>query len=223
MTKYPDYIREKAMQLRTEKKMTVPQIAKQMKIAKSTINRWVGHIPIERTTAQTKAQRKGTLAMQAKYKKIRDDAYARGFAEAPDLLKNPMFRDFVTLYIAEGTKTQRNYVALANSDASVILLANYWFQEFMSKNKKMEYQVQIHADHDELEIQGYWADLVGAYPDDIKVIRKSNSNKMSKRQFRSEYGVLTVRLSDTELRSRLDGWMDYIKQEWIQFAKKKKS
>jgi len=71
MTKYPDYIREKAMQLRTEKKMTVPQIAKQMKIAKSTINRWVGHIPIPRTQAQTEAQQRKADMIRIKHEKIR--------------------------------------------------------------------------------------------------------------------------------------------------------
>ncbi len=42
--------------------------------------------------------------MQAKYRRLRDEAYALGRAEFGDLAARPSFRDFVVLYIAEGYK-----------------------------------------------------------------------------------------------------------------------
>jgi hypothetical protein len=42
--------------------------------------------------------------MQAKYRRLREEAYADGVARYDDLALVPTFRDFVALYIAEGYK-----------------------------------------------------------------------------------------------------------------------
>lgn len=215
--KYPDYIKQKAIELRTDKRLTVDQIAHQLKIAKSTAYEWTKHIPIPRTTSQTEAQRKGVEAMQAKFAKIREDAYQQGYNEAPKLLSNPLFRDFVTLYIAEGSKTQRQYVEIGNSDSSVMKLSAHFLRKYMENGKTIEYRVQIHADHDIDEIKEHWSQVVDVLPQDIKVMRKSNSGKLSKRQFRSEFGVLSIRVADTNFRERLGGWLDYQKKLWLYF------
>lgn len=215
--KYPAYIKAKAIELRTKKKLTLDEIVDRLKLPKTTIYGWIKDIPIPRTNAQTEAQRRGTEASQAKYAKIREDAYQQGLAEAPELMKNPLFRDFVTLYIAEGSKTQRQYVEIGNSDKSVMKISIYWLRKFMGDGKTIEYRIQIHADHDEDEIKEYWAGVAGVQPEDIKVMRKSNSGKLAKRQFRSEFGVLSVRVAETVFRSRMQGWIDYLKKLWLYF------
>lgn len=218
MTKYPDYIRQKAIQLRTEKNMTVDEIADNLKIAKSTAHEWVKHIPIPRTQAQTEAQQQNAEIIRKKHEKIRHLDYQAGFEEASELLKDSMFRDFVTLYVAEGSKTRRNEVEIGNSDASVMKVSTYFLRKYKNPERGIQYRVQIHEDHDPDEIKAYWAEIVGIQPEDVTVSRKSNSGQMDKRQFRSEYGVLAVRVYDTSFRSRLGGWMDYIKKEWSDFA-----
>lgn len=46
---YPPYIREKARQLRREKKMTIDELAECLAISRTTIYYWVRHMPLGQT------------------------------------------------------------------------------------------------------------------------------------------------------------------------------
>jgi hypothetical protein len=52
-------------------------------------------------------------------------------------------------------------------------------------------------------------------PEIIAIKRKSNSGQLSGRQFRSQYGVFSVRANDTYFRSRLGAWMEYVLEDWL--------
>ncbi len=213
-----DHLREKAIRLRTERQMTLEEIVERLKLPKTTVYYWIKDIPIPLTEKQRQqmrqnfGQRKGTQAMQAKFAALRDQAYQQGLAEAPELLKNPSFRDFVVLYMAEGSKRHRNSVEFVNSDVQMVILANRWICSFTSK--KVTYRLQYHIDHIEAELKEYWANVLGITPEVIKIMRKSNSGKLAGRQFRSKYGLLTVHTGDTYLRARLQAWMDFVKAQW---------
>jgi hypothetical protein len=55
---------------------------------------------------------------------------------------------------------------------------------------------------------------LGESPQAVRVLRESNGNQMTGRTWRSRYGVLTVTVSDTYLRARLQAWMDLTQQSW---------
>lgn len=207
-----DHIRAKAITLRTEQHLTLDEITERLSLPKSTIYHWIKDIPIPTTEKQTAAQRRKAEQNRARYAVLRDAAYQQGLQEAPELLQDLSFRDFVVLYMAEGTKRQRNSVAFVNSNANMVRLANRWICHF-TKNK-LDYGLQYHVDHDVVELKEYWGRILGISPDIIKVMRKSNANALSGRNFRSQYGLLTVRVGDTYLRARLQGWMDYIQALW---------
>ena len=44
--------------------------------------------------------------------------------------------------------------------------------------------------------------------------RKSNSNQLAGRTWRSEHGVLAVNVNDTLLRARMSAWMDSLREGW---------
>jgi len=207
-----DHLRHKAIQLRTEQKMTLDEITERLSLPKTTIFSWIKDIPIPTTEKQTAAQRRKHELNRARYAALRDAAYQKGLVEAPVLLQDLTFRDFVVLYMAEGTKTRRNEVGFVNSDPKLVCIANHWI--VCLTTNKIGYQLQYHVDHDENELKEYWAGILGIQADIIKSIRKSNSNQLSGRQFRSVHGLLTVRVGDTYLRARLQAWMDYIKAQW---------
>ncbi|MBI1256589.1 MAG: hypothetical protein GC204_03885 [Chloroflexi bacterium] len=207
-----DHIRDKAILLRTEQHMTLDEITERLSLPKTTIYHWIKDIPIPRTEKQTEAQRRKHEQNRARYAALREKAYQQGLTEAPKLFQDLTFRDFVVLYMAEGTKRQRNSVAFVNSNANMVRLAHRWIKHFT--RNKLEYSIQYHVDHDELELKQYWAGILGIQPAIIKTLRKSNSNKLSGRQFRSPYGLLTVRVGDTYLRAKLQAWMDYIQVQW---------
>jgi hypothetical protein len=103
--------------------------------------------------------------------------------EAPELMQDPTFRDFVVLYMAEGFKRWRNDVAFVNSDPKMLVFAHRWVKRFM--RKPIRYKLQYHADHDVEELKQYWASKLDIDPEIISPVRKSNSNQLLGQQFRS--------------------------------------
>lgn len=210
---HPDYLRAKAREMRLERNLTIDELAERLALSRSTIHSWVRDLPIERSAdRQSAGQRKRSARNVERCRRIRIAAYERGRAEFSDLAQDPTFRDFVCMYIGEGYKRNRNRVALGNSDPIVVSLAARWISAFAAN--KMDYYLQFHADQDPEWLSCFWAFRLGARPGDIRLQRKSNSNQLAKRTWRSKYGVLSVGSNDTGLRARLQGWIDEAKLDW---------
>jgi transcriptional regulator with XRE-family HTH domain len=213
--KYPQYIIDKAIELRIKDKLTVPEIAERMGIAKSTVDGWMKDYPLEeRTKKQTEAQKQAAEANRDRAAAKRQDAYDEMLEQAPELLKNYSLLAFVCMYIGEGTKRKRGEVSICNSDAAVMRLSYKWIVKLKHPDRSLEFRVQIHADHNEDEIKAYWAEQFDISPERITVMRKSNSNQLTGRKFRSVHGVLEIRASDTYFRARLQALIDYVKATW---------
>ena len=213
---YPPYLHEKARRLRVEKRLTIDELADCLAVSRTTVYAWVRDLPIERSGRQNRGQRLGNVAMQAKYRKLREDAYAEGKRTFATLAMDPLFRDFVTLYIAEGYKRDRNRVALGNSDPAVIAFAEGRLRRLSSGGR--HYSLQFHADQDPSELCAFWGSVLGIDGSVIRVRRKSNSGQLAGRRWRSRYGVLTVWAGDTLLRARLQAWIDCTRDEWLSSA-----
>lgn len=212
MAKKYDHIRKKAIALRKENNMTLDEIVERLGVPKSTVFYWIKDVDIPYTERQTEAQRRRAQQNSERYAKLREDAYQQGLEEAPELLNDPLFRDFVVLYMGEGSKKDRNKVGLVNSDPDIVRLSNRFIIQF-SVNK-ISYRLQYHADHDTDELCEYWGKLLTIDPTSIGLQRKSNSNEMSGRQWRSIHGLLTIETGDTYFHARLKAWMDFLKSQW---------
>jgi hypothetical protein len=215
-TTYPPYLREKARQLRRDRKLTIDQLAECLALPRTTIYYWVRDLPIPRKTIADwpeSARRAGNRAMKDKYRKLREAAYEEGLATFDVLCRQRTFRDFVNLYIAEGHRRNRNTVSLANSDPAVIALAARWMERL--SRRKLDCRLHYHADQDIDELKVFWGRLLGIDPGSIGVSAKSNSGQLTGRRWRSRHGVCTVRTNDTYFRARLEAWMDGLKGEWL--------
>jgi hypothetical protein len=210
---YPTYVRDKARELRLERRLSIVEIAERLALPKTTIFYWVRDIPLQRPPRTNLGRSKGNQGMQRKYSELREAAYGEGRREFERLAAIPTFRDFVCLYIAEGSKRQRNRVALCNSDPMVIALAARWIRRF-SRNP-VRFFLQYHADQSVDGLRRFWGEVVDVEPEAIGLQRKSNSNQLRKRTWRSEHGVLTVRASDTMFRARLQAWMECLQETWL--------
>ncbi len=208
---YPAYIRDKARRMRVESQLTIDEIAERLGVAKSTIFYWVGDLPIDREPRWN--PHAGVAAIKSKYRLQREAAYEQGWEEFDDLVLEPSFRDFVCMYIGEGSKRCRNTVALCNSDPHVIVLADHWIRRF-SRNA-VTYSIQYHADQELAALRRFWGRFLGIDPATIRFQRKSNSNQLTGRNWRSRYGVLTVTANDTLFRARLQAWIDRTTEEWL--------
>jgi excisionase family DNA binding protein len=210
------YIREKARSMRVERQFTIDELAERLALSRSTIYYWVRDLPIPGSgpggAFPESARRKGTLAMQRKYRLLREQAYREGLDSFDELAADPTFRDFVCMYIGEGYKRNRNRVELGNSDPAVMQLATRWIRRLT--DKPLQFSVQYHADQDLDGLCGFWSDALRVEPSSIRLQRKSNSGQLAGRQWRSRYGVLSVGANDTLLRSRLEAWMDRTREPW---------
>jgi hypothetical protein len=99
-----------------DRDLTLDEIAERLALPGTTIWYWIKDLPLVRERQWSDAQRKAVAATRRKYQLLRDEAYAQGKSEYEALKLVPTFRDFVVLYIAEGSKRNRNRVVICNSD-----------------------------------------------------------------------------------------------------------
>ena len=210
---YPAYVREKARKLRVEKHGSLDEIAARMALPRTTVYYWLRDLPLARPRRWSAAQRKATRSMQRKYALRRAAAYLQGRIEFGELIEDPTFRDFLCLYMAEGSKRSRNTVAVCNSDPRIVVLCAGWIRRFT--RNAMRYSIQYHADQDLDELRRFWSAKLAVAPEEIRFQRKSNSGRLTGRTWRSRYGVLTVSAGDTLLRARLEGWMHSLQDQWL--------
>ena len=209
---YPAYVREKARKLRLEKHLSLDEIATRMALPKTTVYYWISDLPLGRPRS-TAGQRKGTRAMRRNFALRRAAAYLQGRIEFDDLMTDPTFRDFICLYMAEGYKRSRNTVAVCNSDPAIVVLCTRWVRRF-SRNR-VTYSIQYHADQDLDGLQEFWAKKLSIRPEQVVMVRKSNSGRLTGRVWRSKYGVLAVTAHDTLFRARLEAWMHSLQDQWL--------
>jgi transposase-like protein len=208
---YPPYLRQRARELRVANHLSVDELAERLSLPRTTIYHWVKDLPLGRPRSST-GQQKGTAAMQAKYRRLREEAYERGLAEYDELQSLPTFRDFVVLYIAEGYKRDRNTLSITNSDPVVIALSAGWLERLSGRVPSV--RIQYHADQDTEELRLFWAAKLGVEPAAIRFHPKTNSSQLRTRTWRCVYGVVAVAVHDTLLRARLQAWIDRVFETW---------
>jgi hypothetical protein len=209
---YPAYVREKARSLRVDRRLSIVEIAERLALPKTTIYYWVRDLPLGRPRREN--QLAGTRAMQRKFRVLREAAYEDGRSTFDALAAgDPTFRDFICMYVGEGSKRDRNVVAVGNSDPRVLVLATRWLR--ILSRRPIRFELQYHADQEVSSLREFWAETLDIDPTAVALQRKSNSGKLNGRSWRSRHGVLTVRTSDTQLRARLQGWMDRLQEQWL--------
>jgi hypothetical protein len=214
---HPAYLRDKARKLRAQHKLTLDEIVERLSLPRTTVFYWIRDLPIDRKPNAKwpeSARAKGNRAMRAKYSRLREHAYRTGLHSFDAFVRDDSsFRDFVVLFMTEGFKRSRNVVSIANSDPVMVELAARWIR--LLSERKVTYSIQYHADQSLEMLRGFWGNRLGINPDSIVLQRKSNSNGLSSRTWRSQFGVMTVGVNDTYLRARLEAWMDRLKREWL--------
>jgi hypothetical protein len=160
------YLREKARAMRIQRRLTIDELAERLALPRTTIYYWVRDLPIPGSGSggvwPEAARRKGTRAMQRKYRLLREEAYRQGEREFDALAAERTFRDFVCLYVAEGSKRSRNSVAICNSDSVVMRMSMRWMTRLTAK--RLDFSIQYHADQDLEELRGFWGASLGIDP-----------------------------------------------------------
>ena len=121
--------------------------------------------------------------------------------------QDPTFRDFVCLYIAEGYKRSQAHGVDRNSDPAVVALATAWIRRLTTRPAARSGS-NTTPDQDPEKLVRILEREAARAAESFRVLRKSNSNQLTGRVWRSRYGVLSVTVSDTYLRARCrHGWI----------------
>lgn len=215
MKKY-DHLRVAARKYRMSG-LSIDEICDRLSLGKGTVYHWIKDIPLQRRSRSGDNLVKGVADQNSlRYKKLRDAAYQEGELEFSGLLSsNPTFRDFVMLYMTEGTRRGNGVAEIANSNPRLVQLAYSWLTKLANPNRAVSFWVQVHEDQSRQEVVQFWSQLLCIQPEQVKLQRKSNSGQLRGRAWRSRYGVLTVRVSDTYLKCRINAWMNLLQDSWF--------
>ena len=204
---HPPYLRAKARELRTERRLTIDEIAERLALSRTTIYHWVRDLPpiVRRGRPATAGQLKGTLAIHTKHRLLREGAYAEGRESFDELALDPSFRTSSACTSRRATSAVATSCRSATPIATVVKLSDHWLRRLAVRAP--DYGVQYHADQDLEELKRFWGDELGIGPDQIRMQRKSNSNQLARRSWRSVHGVLDrPRLRHAPPREV--GWLD---------------
>jgi len=207
------HVREKAVALRNQK-YSLDEIASMLSVNKSTVFYWIKDMerpPLDKQK-NAEARAKAVKSVVLKYKKLRDDAYQQAIASAAEDLKDASFRDFICLYMGEGSKSDRNWVGFINSDPELVRISHRFIKK-MTK-RKIRYVLHLYPDHDKTDEIGFWASCLHIDPSLIMAIPKPGANKLKRRNTRLKHGIFSFGTADTYLKSRIDAYTDFIKGQW---------
>ncbi len=211
-----EHVRDKAVHFR-KNGFSLPDICERLNQPKTTVYYWIKNVVMEKPNAfleRTKSKsKKAAQAVRKKFRKIHREARKQAVVEWVVLKKEPGFCLFLMMYLCEGHRKTRHRVSVANSDDTLMRLSVYWMRRINYRKKLLHCTVQIHIDQDEDKIINFW-NLV-LHPDTIKISRKSNSGKLSGRNWCSKNGVATIMIRDAYLKTKLDFWMDQLKKEFM--------
>jgi len=209
-----NHVREKAIKLRN-KGMSLNDIYSQLSMPKTTVYYWIKDINI---SVRRKHSLAGSMATKRKYAKLHDISRKNAEKMWDEYLQyDEDFKLFLMLYWCEGYKKTKQVVSVSNSDVSLLKLADTWIRGLTNReNYKIEGMIQYHEDQSPEELLFYWQKNLGF--EKFRLLKKNNSGKLKGRNWRSEYGVCQIRLSDAYLKTKIDYWIERLRESLIKVS-----
>jgi len=190
-------------------------------LSKSTLSGWIKHVKLtqeqeERLENNIKkivytARLKAAWTKKKKKKKEIEKSLLEAKKELPNLLKNPLFLIGVSLYWAEGSKTQER-IQFANSDPRLITLMMKWFKEICETPKeKIKVHIYIHKIYKNENCEYFWSKITNIPIKKFgKTTYKPTPHKIKKN---IDYkGVCRIEINNVNLFRRIMGWQQGISE-----------
>ena len=197
-------------------------IGEQLEISKSTLSGWlssVPYIPNINTKENINFAREKSIATRSKkrmllYSKIKTDA----LEEIGLISKRDLFMLGISLYIGEGSKTQK-ITRIINADPRVINLAIHWFCKICGlKMSNFSLAIHLYPDNDASESLRYWAQKTGVPLNQFgktQIDRRENKTKIRNNKLAYGTAHLTVKSNGKKefgvlLFKKIEFWMDVV-------------
>lgn len=214
--------RELARKLRREQGLSLNEIAAITKCSKSSISLWVRNVPLQKAQADRLAKHmknkweanrhKGTLTMQANYRKVRDAAFQKGVTR---LSNDTLFAIICSIYWGEGSKKQRGF-SISNCDSDMINFVSKWLITEGYRDRIILSVTYYEKKISEHGIRSYWQNQLSNL-DELHInqiyIRKlptSSKGKQASRN-RQPYGTAVLSCWDVKLLNEILGGIHALK------------
>lgn len=190
------------------------EIAKQLKVAKSSVSLWVRDVELTEaqahaitgkpfTTIAIEKRRTARLAHEAAR---REAIILQAKNDIPAISEKELWLMGVTLYWAEGGKTQR-MVRFSNGDPEMIKIMMHFFRSVCDvPEAKFRGYIHIHPHLDHRQAETYWSVISGIpLAQFFKTYRKPNMSSQNKKDSLPQ-GVMDIYVLNTELFLKITGW-----------------
>ncbi len=165
-------LRQKAIKLRAESRLSYSEIQKRLNIPKSTLSYWLQEHPLDEAEIielRRRAWLKGEVSrerfrntMKKKRERLERGVYYQQTKKLINIKKESYFVAGLMLYLGEGDKKNRNRVGIANTDPAVIQFFVKWLKDFLEV-KKQKIHAELHL-YENMDIEAeklFWEKITG--------------------------------------------------------------
>jgi predicted transcriptional regulator len=204
---------KKAIDLRN-KGYSIKRIAKELNVSTSSVSIWVRHINLNEE--QIRELKHKPFSMEAINKRrnsrltresaSRECFIKKGKQEIKKISKRDLTIMGAMLYWAEGGKTNRGLVRIANSDPAMIQIMMRFFREICNVTEgKFKGYIHIHDKKKASTSEKYWSEITGIpFNQFFKTYTKKSRATSNKRQTLPN-GTFDIYVCDTKLFLRIMG------------------
>ena len=164
--------RELAIELRLTHKLGYGAIAKQVKVSKSTLSRWLEDLPLtdERVLELRReawgrgeaSREKFRQTMRMKRDERDHKIYLTQKKKLSHISEQSLFIAGLMLYAAEGDKKSRAEIAFSNTDSVMVLFFARWLERFLGiEQSKLRIQLHLYENMDLQAEESFWKKQLG--------------------------------------------------------------
>lgn len=209
--------KELAIKLR-KKGLSYKEILQTVSVSKDTLSRWCKDIPLieEQKYRLLKnklyGQKKGSLIAAENKRQQRKKRISEIYKEAEVSLGNLNIRDkFITgiaLYAAEGNKMDGKG-GFANADPKIIKFMIEWLTTYTKiPLERIRGAIWLHEELNEKKAKEFWSHYTGLSLSQFHktyIVKRKKNTKIRKNLH--EYGIFTIRFSDSAVHRQIMGWI----------------
>lgn len=208
----------KAQRLRKQG-FSYKEILQTISVSKDTISRWCKDIELsaeqKECLLQNKfaGQKKGSIVAAENKRKARlvriQIITQESLEDLGDLVERDIFISGIALYAAEGDKTDGKG-GFSNSDPKLIKFMTKWFLEFAKVPKEqLRGVIYLHDNLDENKAKLFWSKITNIPLSQFRktyIVKQTKKNTRFKKRIH-EYGVFSIRFSNSHIHRKIMGWI----------------
>ncbi len=203
--------------------LSYSEIQQHVAASKSSISLWCRDIEmtmeqkarLQSRCAQPYAQHRGAKTNQEKRAAQIQAIKTKAQAEITRVSEDGFKLAGALLYWAEGDKSRKRMVNFSNSDPAMIQFMMRWFREVCGvPEEKFRIHLHLHTGQNEAQIKYFWSEITGV---PLSQFHKSfiKPEGTGHRKNRLYYGTVAVRIFDSDLFWRIQGWIEGFKDSII--------